>query len=155
MADIDEWHAIVSDPVTMRFWPAPLTREQAAEWINRSLTRYETEGFGRNALVWKENGAIIGDVGVVKTTLDSEEVYDLGYIVHHSYQRRGIAVEAGCAMRDYAFASLPLPALHANFPHDHDASRRVAEKLGMTFVRSFDNPRNRDISTLIYRITAP
>jgi RimJ/RimL family protein N-acetyltransferase len=58
-------------------------------------------------------------------------------------------------VRDDGFTRLRLPALHANMAHDHDASRRVAERIGMTFVRTFDNPRNRGIRTLIYRMAAP
>jgi RimJ/RimL family protein N-acetyltransferase len=35
-------------------------------------------------------------------------------------------------------------------PHDHVASRRVAEKLGMVRERSFYNQRNRGILTHLY-----
>jgi hypothetical protein len=35
-------------------------------------------------------------------------------------------------------------------PHDHVASRRVAEKLGMGRERSFYNQRNRGILTHLY-----
>ncbi len=154
-SDVDAWYAIVSDPVTMQFWPAPLTQEDAARWIAVSLERYAREGFGRNALLLKETGELIGDCGIVSTTLDGEAVYDLGYILHHPYHRQGIGLEVASALRDYGFSVLNLPAIHANMAHDHTASRRVAEKIGMTLVRTFDNPRNRNIRTLLYRLSNP
>jgi Acetyltransferases, including N-acetylases of ribosomal proteins len=153
--DEEALHTIVSDPVTMAFWPRPFTREEAAAWIRRSRDQYAERGFGRYAVVDRGSGALIGDCGILATTTDGEPVNDIGYILHHPYWGRGLATEAAAAVRDYAFGELGLPVLHANMPHDHHGSRRVAEKIGMRFVREFANARNRGIRTLFYVLENP
>ena len=152
--DLDRLSAILSDPITMRFWPSPLTLEAARAWIERSIQSYLLHGFGRYALVQTATGELIGDCGILKSTVAGQAVNDLGYIVHHPYWGRGYATEAARAVKDYAFDTLGLDALHANMPWNHDASRRVAEKIGMRRILEFDNERNRNIRTLLYTIEA-
>ncbi len=41
-------HAILSDPLTMCFWPAPFSLRQTEEWVRRSIGLYETHRFGRS-----------------------------------------------------------------------------------------------------------
>ncbi|WP_198154811.1 GNAT family N-acetyltransferase [Oceanibaculum pacificum] len=147
-------YPILSDPLTMRFWPAPFDREKVAGWVARWRETYRSHGYGRWALIETATGARIGDAGLIPTVLMAQDVVDLGYIIHHPYWRQGFAVEAAAAIRDYAFQVLGLPRLVANMAHDHAGSARVAEKIGMTKVAEFDNPRNRGIRTLFWEITA-
>lgn len=148
--DVDALHGILSDPETMRFWPSPFTIERVREWIVRSLRSYEELGFGRYPVLLRETGEIIGDCGILRVRVAGETVNDLGYIFHRDHWGRGYATEASEALKRYAFDTLGLEALHANMAYDHSASRRVAEKLGMTKIREFANERNRDIWTLLY-----
>lgn len=142
--------AILGDPVTMAMWPAPFTREGVAAWIARNRDRYRANGFGRYAVCDRADDALIGDCGIVPAEMAGRSVYDLGYIVHHSRWGRGLALEAARAVMTFAFETLGLPALHANMAEDHHASRRLAERLGMTVVDTFVNPRNRNRTTLLY-----
>lgn len=148
--DAGELFEILSDPITMSFWPEPYTMEGVKSWIERSIRSYEEHGFGRYAVILKETGRIIGDCGIVRSTLDGEEVVDFGYIIHHDYWGKGYATEAAIAVRDYAFSVLGLNTLHINMPYNHDASRKVAEKLGAVKVREFENAKNRNIRTFLY-----
>lgn len=77
---------------------------------------------------------------------------DLGYIIHTSEWGQGYGTEAAKAIRDFAFQSLQLGNIHANMPSNHHASKKVAERLGMQFIREFNNKRNRNIRTLLYRM---
>ena len=74
---------------------------------------------------------------------------DLGYILDHRFHGLGFATEAAAALRDHAFAS-GLDEVWANMATDHTASRRVAERLGMTLVATFRNARNRGFETCLY-----
>lgn len=150
--DVDRLLTILSDPITMRYWPQPFTREGVEAWIGRSLQSYQLHGFGRYAVTLKETEELIGDAGIWKSTIAGEEINDLGYIIHHPYSGRGYGTEVAAALKDYAFTTLQLDSLHANMPWDHHASRRVAEKIGMQFVKKFQNERNRNIDTLLYAI---
>ena len=152
--DLDRLFVILSDPITMRFWPSPLTLEATRAWIDRSTDSYALHGFGRYAVVHTATGGLIGDCGILKSTVAGQAVNDLGYIIHHPYWGHGYATEAARVVKEYAFGTLGLGALHANMPWNHDASRRVAEKIGMRRIQEFDNERNRNIRTLLYMIEA-
>lgn len=154
-ADVEPLARILSDPVTMQHWPAPLTAAEVEAWVARNLRRYADDGFGRMALLLAESREVIGDCGIVRAEVAGEPVYDLGYIVHHPHWGRGYATEAALALRDHAFRRLALPALHANMAFDNRPSRRVAERIGMRLVREYENPRNRNLRTFLYRIDAP
>lgn len=151
-ADVAQLGSILTDAQTMRYWPHPLSADEVRAWIDRSLQHYTQYGYGRYALILKSTGMLIGDCGILRTSIADEELYDLGYIIHHPYWGQGYALEAAQALKQYAFATLHLPALHANMPWNHAASRRVAEQLGMHQVKQLHNPRNRDILTLLYTV---
>lgn len=150
--DLDALAAIVGDPITMSFWPQPFTRENTSAWIERSLSSYRTHGFGRWPVILREEGRMVGDCGLFRSTVNGHEVNDLGYILHHPWWRRGYAIEAARAVVRHAFDVLGLDAIHANMAHDNERSRLVAERLGMTKVEEFDNERNRGIRTLLYEL---
>ncbi|MDB5034616.1 MAG: family acetyltransferase [Chlorobi bacterium] len=150
--DIDDLHAIVSDPITMKFYPGPLTRQQAIDWIERSMASYAEHGFGRWGTIEKSSGTMIGHCGIINATVDGRDVIDIGYIITHPLHGLGYATEAAAAVRDHAFGALEIPAIHANMAQDHHASSRVAEKIGMTRIGEFLNARNRDLPTFLYEL---
>jgi len=144
-------HAVLSDPETMRFWPAPFTAEQTAQWIERSLGLYES-GLGRFAVIRQEDGRLIGDAGLLRLDLDGTLEYDVGYIVSAAEWRRGYGFEAAAAVVAYGFQTLGLKRMCANMAETHIASRKVAEKLGMLLEKTYINQRNRGILTCLYAI---
>ncbi len=143
---------ILSDPITMSFWPSPYTEEGTREWIARNRERYVTEGFGRYAVILRASGELIGDCGLMRFEIDGTLENDLGYIIFHKHWGQGYATEAAEACKEYALGSLGLDRICANMPVDHTASRRVAEKIGMRLEKQFQNKRNRDIWTCLYSL---
>lgn len=150
--DLDALYRILSDPETMSFWPSPFTQERVREWIERSLRCYDEVGYGRYPVLLRETGEMIGDCGILRVPIAGETVSDLGYIFHRDHWGKGYASEAATAVMNYAFDTLGLDTLYANMAYDHKASRRVAEKLGMTKIREFANERNRNIWTLLFAL---
>jgi len=150
--DLEPLSQILSDPITMSFWPAPLDLEATRQWIDRNLRSYAECGLGRWAVILKETDELIGDCGILKAEVAGRREYDLGYIIHHPYWRRGYAVEAAKACQRYAVETLGLKRLVANMPTDHVASIRVAEKIGMRWEKTFDNPKNRGLATHLYAL---
>ncbi|QQZ58990.1 GNAT family N-acetyltransferase [Paenibacillus sonchi] len=98
--------AVLSDPLTMAFWPAPFTSRQTEEWIERNIQSYLTQGFGRWAVELKETGRLIGDAGIMKSELNGRVENDLGYIIHSDYWRQGYAYEAAKSILSYAVQEL-------------------------------------------------
>lgn len=152
-SDVDRLYAIQSDAVTMAFWPAPFSYEQTENWIRRQIDSYRAKGFGRWAVIRKEDGVMIGDAGIVTSEIDGTIENDLGYIIHASEWQKGYGYEAAEGCLRYGFDRLELGRLCANMPTDHLGSRKVAEKLGMKLEKHFFNKRNREIETCLYSIS--
>jgi len=148
--DEAELAAILGDPETMKWWDEPLDRDEVRDWLRRSREEQEKGGLGRLAVRLATTGELIGDCGILPMEIDGEEVNDIGWIILPAHQRQGYAKEAGCAVRDHAFEYLRIPALYANMPTDHAASRRVAEAIGMRELRRFNNPKNWNRETVLY-----
>ncbi|OOC58683.1 hypothetical protein BBD40_23605 [Paenibacillus ihbetae] len=142
-------HEILSDPVTMKFWPAPFSIEQTREWIGRSMELY-TSGFGRLGIFRKDNGFLIGDAGLRVVNIDGRQENDLGYIIKAKYWGQGYGKEAAAAVFNYGLHTLKLQRICANMPVDHFGSIKVAARLGMVLKREFLNQRNRNIRTYLY-----
>ena len=134
-ADLEALAAILGDPVGMAAWPAPLTHDETRSWIERNRSRYEVDGFGRCAIVWRETGELAGDAGLASTVVEATPEIELGWVVRHDLWGRGIATEAGAAWRDVAFDVIGLPRIVSMIDEANMASRRVAEKLGMSVER--------------------
>ena len=150
--DLDALYTLLSHPVTMQYWPEPFSQDGVKSVIARNIKSYLQYGFGRYAVNLKSTGELVGHAGVSKMAVAGEIVNDLGYIIHYPYWGHGYATEAAAAIKTNAFKTLQLDSLSANMPWDHNASRRVAEKIGMQFVKEFQNERNRNIRTLLYTV---
>ncbi len=150
--DVDILAQILGDPTTMQFWPRPLDRQGAIDWLNRTMQSYQAQGFGRWIIVRKQDNLVIGDCGILKNEVNGVVENDLGYIIHHPWWRQGYAVEAARACLEYGLQQLNLRRLVANMAEEHSGSRAVAEKLGMKLESGFHHPRNEMKWTLIYSI---
>ncbi len=130
--DADALARVISDPETMRFYPAPYDRKGVEGWISRNMRRYAEEGHGLWAMVLKADGELIGDCGLTVQAVDGANEVEIGYHVRRDQWGQGLATEAARACRDYGFARLPVERLISLIRPQNLPSRRVAEKNGMT-----------------------
>jgi [ribosomal protein S5]-alanine N-acetyltransferase len=151
-SDVEALLEVLGDPVSMRFYPAPMDRDGTRAWIERQLARYERDGFGLLAIEERGGGRLIGDCGPTVQEADGGSFVELGWHVLGARQRRGIATEAGAACRDAAFASLDAPFLISLIRPENEPSRRVAEKLGFEVWRGTIRA---GWGHLIYRLDRP
>ena len=135
LEDLDEMASMLGDAEALTYWGAPLDRQGARRWIERNLARYEADGFGRCAVIMRATRALVGDCGLITTVVEDQPEVELGWIVRRSHWGMGIATEAGAAWRDFAFDSLGLQRIVSMISAQNVASRRVAEKLGMSVER--------------------
>ena len=133
--DIDALAKVLSDPETMRFYPAPLDHAAVAAWIDRNRLRYEKDGLGLWAMILKSSGELIGDCGLIRQFVDETNVVEIGYHVRRDLWGKGLATEAAQACRDYGFANLTEDRLISLIRPENLPSRRVAEKNGMTLTK--------------------
>ncbi len=133
--DLDAMSAITRDPEVMRYigYGHPLTREETRDNLASICAGFRRRGFGRWALEMKETGELVGYCGL---SLGSEEVgVELAYMLSRGAWGRGLALEAGRACLRYGFEMLDLKSIAGLTLHDNRRSRRVLERLGMSFVR--------------------
>jgi [ribosomal protein S5]-alanine N-acetyltransferase len=131
--DIDALAAVISDPETMRFYPESLDCAGVESWIERNRRRYQDDGHGLWAMVLKSNGEVVGDCGLTRQTVDEVDEIEIGYHVRRDLWGRGLAPEAAGACREYGFEHLGAKRLISLIRPENLPSRRVAEKIGLTW----------------------
>lgn len=135
---LDEvWPWEADERVARWMWPGhlggPRTREQSRQILEHFAGEWETYGYG--LWLWRDHGVAVARGGLRPTLLDGEPVVEVGWLVDPDRHGEGIATELARASVDYGFQTLDLALVTARTLPDNLASRRVMEKLGMTYDR--------------------
>jgi len=130
--DADALALVLSDPETMRYYPAPYDRASVERWIERNRQRYQDDGVGLWAMELTKTQQIIGDCGIILQQVEGERLYEIGYHLRRDFWGQGLATEAAIACRDWAFAHLKADRLISLIRPENLPSCRVAERTGMT-----------------------
>jgi RimJ/RimL family protein N-acetyltransferase len=131
--DLDAMATLLGDPQVMAYYPAPKTRQQAVAWIVWNQDNYAEHGHGLWILE-THTGEFVGDCGLTWQAVNDTTKLEVGYHVRHELQGRGYATEAAAACRDFARDVVKAAELVAILHPRNIASRRVAEKIGMSHV---------------------
>lgn len=146
--DRPAYAAIIGDPDVRRFFPRVGTPAEANEAINNAQARLRQYGIGFLAVERKEDGALLGMLGMSPFQLPLRRIIhrcppvEIGWQLGQQYWGRGYAPEGAAAMLHYAFSTLDIDEVGAVTFHGNFASRRVMEKVGMTYdpLADFRNP---------------
>jgi RimJ/RimL family protein N-acetyltransferase len=123
---------VICDPETMRYYPEPYHLAEVEQWIARNRQRYRDDGVGLWAMELPETSELIGDCGIIRQQVDGESLFEIGYHLRRDLWHQGLATEAAMACRDWGFAHLKIERVISLIRPDNLASRRVAERNGMT-----------------------
>ena len=137
-SDCEAIYAVLGDPVTMRFYPAPYDKQGTLDWIERNLRRYAEDGTSLHAVVLKSNNETIGDCGPAWQETDVGRELEIGYHIRRDCWRNGYATEAARAAMKYAFENFAVDHLISLIRPENLPSRRVAEKNGLRTDREID-----------------
>jgi len=151
-ADADALFAVLGDPVSMKYYPDAFSRDDVNRWIAWSIASYAEHGHGLYAMVLKSSGEVIGDCGHVRQDVDGATEIEIGYHVLRSLQGLGYATEAARACVEYGFAKLGAKRMISLIRPENLASRRVAEKAGMTIEKEIVR---KGFVHLVYSISRP
>jgi ribosomal-protein-alanine N-acetyltransferase len=133
--DLDAFAAIFADAETMAAYGRTFTREESRGWIERSIQRYERDGFALFALERTKDGLHVGDCGPTIQQVDGVDEIEIGWHIRRDLWGRGYATEAAIALRDWVFDELGRARLISLVAPTNTASCRVAEKIGMRVER--------------------
>jgi len=137
--DADFLLRMMGDAEVMRFYPKPADAKDVREFIDRMRRAYRDDGCGLWLVVDRESGEPLGRVGLVRQQVNGADEFEIGYMIHRPFWRRGLATEAALAVRDYAFAERKLSRVVSLIRPENIASQGVARKLGMEIVGSWDH----------------
>ncbi|PXX61731.1 RimJ/RimL family protein N-acetyltransferase [Nocardia tenerifensis] len=138
-ADVDNLVRLDSDPAVMRFLTGePTPRDEIYYQVLPQILRdYQVSSAGRFAVIEQSSGAFVGWLSLQPPQDGSVAEVELGYRLAASVWGRGYATEAARALIHKGFAELGVGRVWAQTMAVNIASRRVMEKSGLTYVRTF------------------
>ena len=142
-SDREPFARINGDPRIMEHFPSCLTRAESDALMDRIEAHFEAHGFGLFAAELRATGELAGFIGLAIPRFEAyfTPCVEIGWRLGRAHWNQGLATEGAREVLRYAFEDLGLRelvslAVAANLP-----SRRVMEKLGMTYEGEFEHPR--------------
>lgn len=125
-----------SDPDVNRYLggPARQNAEALATRLKFYMDCYDKFGFGSCAMLWRETGEMIGTAGI-QPLEDTGEI-EVGYSIIKAYWGLGLGTEAAKGWMAHGFNTAGLERIVAVAVEENTASRRIMEKLGMTYEKT-------------------
>ena len=132
---------ILQDEKTMYAYEHAFSDEEAQDWLNRQLGRYQEDGFGLWAVVLKETGEFLGQAGLTMQDADGVLEVEIGYLLKRKHWHKGYATEAAIGCKQYAFHVLKKHRVVSIIRDNNFASQAVAKRNGMhpenTFMKHY------------------
>lgn len=136
-ADAENFYTLNADPEVIRYTgDGAFESVAAAKEFLENYSHYKEYGFGRWAVIRKEDGAFLGWCGL-KYSPESDE-HDIGFRFFREYWGQGYATEAAQACLDYGFGTLGLTTILGRAMKANAASVKVLEKIGMAYWKEMD-----------------
>lgn len=142
-ADWAELRPIATDVEVMRYITGgvPWPDEKIQSFVDRQVKLYLDRGFCRWKLVEKGSGEMIGFCGPGSWTDASDP--EIGWWLARGWWGRGLASEAAAAALRDAFERVRLGRIISVAMTENRASRRIMEKLGLSFECEFEKDGQR------------
>lgn len=135
---------MLKDETVMYVYAHAFSDDEAHEWLERQLKRYNEYGFGLWAVILKESEELIGQCGITmqdcpigEASENEKKVPEIGYLFRKEYWHKGYATEAAIACRRYGFEVLGFDEIYSIIRDNNIPSIRVAERNGMERRGSF------------------
>ncbi|WP_242910839.1 GNAT family N-acetyltransferase [Actinomadura terrae] len=138
-ADVDDLVILDGDPEVMRFLTGePTPRDEIEnDVLPRILCDYARGPAGRWAAHERSTGEFVGWLALQPPDDGDPTEVELGYRLKSSVWGRGYATEGARALIRKGFADLGVRRVWAQTMAVNTASRRVMEKAGLRYVRTF------------------
>ncbi len=131
-------HAMLSDPRVVEHLPHEvMSRQDTEQALARIGGSYEFASVREMkrcslAVVLRETGRVVGWCGVGRLNIDPGE-FEIYYGLASDHWGRGIATESAKALTAHSFLALNLERVVGIVYPENAASRRVLEKIGLTY----------------------
>jgi RimJ/RimL family protein N-acetyltransferase len=138
-SDLAELVVIHAEP---SFWwyplRGPMGEADTREFLDRVIGRYESDGFGVEAVVERAGGTMIGWAGLAVPHFLPEilPAVEVGWRLTEASRGRGLATEAGAAAVEWGFCEGGLDRIVSIYEPENEPSGKVMEHLGFTYERT-------------------
>jgi RimJ/RimL family protein N-acetyltransferase len=144
-ADRKHFARINADPRVMEFFPARLTRAQSDALVAKIQTHFRKHDFGICAAELKAEGTFIGFIGLKIPSFRAHftPCVEIGWRLSREVWGQGLATEGAQAVVKFGREALGLKEIVSFTVPPNIRSRRVMEKLGMSYdpADDFDHPQ--------------
>ena len=111
-------------------WEPHLNEKCTARYLSYIQSQYRAGEFYDWAVTL--NGKMIGTCGFTEFDHKNNSA-EVGYVLNPAFHHRGLATEALLRIMCFGFSVIGLHRIEAKFMVGNDESRRVMERVGMTF----------------------
>ena len=125
------------------------TREHWESFLRKDIAHWEVHDFGPWHAFERSTDQLVGRIGSHVTVVEGVLEVELAWAVHPDHWGQGYAAELAIPARDLVFSRGIRSVVAFTLP-DNTASRRVMEKLGMTYERDIVHA---DLPHVLYRST--
>jgi RimJ/RimL family protein N-acetyltransferase len=136
-SDAEAVMAFLMDPARSAGFGHIAKRGEAWRWFAMNVGHWHWHGYGYFVIEDRETAAPAGISGIWFPETWPEP--ELGWVVFDGYEGRGIAFEAACRARRWAYDELGFTTLTSNILPDNDRSKRLATRLGAVYERTYHN----------------
>jgi RimJ/RimL family protein N-acetyltransferase len=143
--DREPFQALNADPLVAQFTVGVLAPDASDVVFDRIQGHFDRHGFGLWAAELRESHTFLGFIGLSVPPFDAPfmPAVEVGWRLRSDYWNRGLATEGARAAMRYGFETLNLAGLVSFTVPANLRSRRVMEKLGLTYDQrdDFDHPQ--------------
>lgn len=143
--DLEPFAALNADPEVMRYFPATQDRASSDTTVQRIRTHFAEHGWGWWAVEVPGVTPFAGFIGLwwIPHELPFTPAVEVGWRLAREHWGRGYATEGARAALDFGLHTVGLAEIVSMTTVSNRPSRRVMEKLGMTYdpADDFDHPR--------------
>jgi ribosomal-protein-alanine N-acetyltransferase len=150
--DVPALLRVFGDAEVMRFYPATFDEARMQRWVAWNQQHYAEHGHGLWAVILRATGECIGDCGLVPQQVDGVAEIEIGYHLRRDLWGQGLATEAALGCLNHGMTTFGYRRFVSLIHPQNTASRRVAEKTGMTLEREVEW-RNKPVC--VYAVERP
>ncbi|MCF7958579.1 MAG: GNAT family N-acetyltransferase [Phycisphaerae bacterium] len=133
-SDAEDLYNVLKDKAMSRWTfalPHPYPQEAAVKYIRQTQSRWRLEKGYAFAVVHKETGKVIGNVGLNRVE-QTHKCGEIGFCLGKKYWGQGLMTEAIERLLHFGFNKLKLHRIYGHTFQANTASKRVFEKTGFT-----------------------
>lgn len=136
LADAESIFAYAKNPNVCKYtlWEAHQSIKDTLSYVKNYIFDYYSNGVPEPlGITFKENPqTVIGTVGCFWTS-NQAKAMELAYALGEEHWGKGLVAEAAHSVMDYCFKEFSLKRIQARCKDENKASRRVMEKIDMTY----------------------